>query len=211
MPGRFACYHPPPSRHRIPIATSGSPCRTPRWDTARHDQRFDSLVCPAEHLSRHSPRSVGPVEHALLLVDLHGILVGDVSVGGEFRSGGGRLWSRADVLVRFRNLYRFLPLDLDTGLHLALLAPALCFLAAVFSWLRGPALQHPTTSLRDEVAQGYSSGGNVAMVEAGAGAEGEFVEGAPAPEARPGRRRHAAGGCRSSLRCGSRPTGIRSN
>lgn len=142
MPGRFACYHPPPSRHRIPIATSGSPCRTPRWDTARHDQRFDSLVCPAEHLSRHSPRSVGPVEHALLLVDLHGILVGDVSVGGEFRSGGGRLWSRADVLVRFRNLYRFLPLDLDTGLHLALLAPALCFLAGSS---RGSAARHCST------------------------------------------------------------------
>jgi hypothetical protein len=71
------------------------------------------------------------------------------------------------------------------GLHTAFLgAAALCFLGAAFSWLGGFGLQHSAASLRDDVAEGYSSVGNVAMVDAGA--EGEFVEGAPAPETRPG-------------------------
>ncbi len=63
------------------------------------------------------------------------------------------------------------------GLHLAfLVAAGLCFLGAVFSWLRGPGVQHHVVSLREEVAEGYSSVGEVAMGEVGVGAEGEFVE-----------------------------------
>lgn len=63
------------------------------------------------------------------------------------------------------------------GLHMAfLVAAALCFAGAVFSWLRGPGVQHHGAPLRDEVAEGYASVGDVALVEAGAGAEGEFVD-----------------------------------
>ena len=63
------------------------------------------------------------------------------------------------------------------GLHLAfLVAAGLCFLGAVFSWLRGPGVQHHPVSLREEVAEGYSSVGEVAMGEAGVGSDGEFVE-----------------------------------
>lgn len=88
--------------------------------------------------------------------------------------------------------HSFFPSLIETpfanGLHMAfLVAAALCFLGAVFSWLRGPGLQHPTASLRDEVGEGYSSVGNVAMVDAGAGAEGDFIDVVAADESRPGR------------------------
>jgi MFS family permease len=63
------------------------------------------------------------------------------------------------------------------GLHMAfLLAAALCFLGAVFSWLRGPGTQHHTASLREEVAEGFSSGGEIAMGEVGVGSDGEYAE-----------------------------------
>ena len=78
------------------------------------------------------------------------------------------------------------------GLHMAfLVAAALCFLGAVFSWMRGPGVQLHPGSLRDEVAEGYASVGDVAMVEAGAGAEGEFVGSAGVDE---GERSGALGG-----------------
>jgi MFS family permease len=65
------------------------------------------------------------------------------------------------------------------GLHMAfLVAAALCFIGAIFSWLRGPGVQRHDASLRDEVAEGYASVGDVASVESGAGAESEFVEAA---------------------------------
>jgi MFS family permease len=63
------------------------------------------------------------------------------------------------------------------GLHLAfLVAAGLCFLGAVFSWMRGPGLQHHVSPLREEIAEGYSSVGEVAMGEVGVGSEGEFIE-----------------------------------
>ena len=62
------------------------------------------------------------------------------------------------------------------GLHLAFLAAAgLCFLGAVFSWLRGPGVQHHVSPLREEVAEGFSSVGEVAMGEVGVGSEGDFI------------------------------------
>jgi MFS family permease len=63
------------------------------------------------------------------------------------------------------------------GLHLAfLVAAGSCFLGAVFSWLRGPGAPHLEVSLRDEVAEGYSAVGEVAMGEVGVGSDGEFIE-----------------------------------
>jgi MFS family permease len=63
------------------------------------------------------------------------------------------------------------------GLHMAfLLAAALCFLGAVFSWFRGPGMQHHTQTLREEVAEGFSSVGEIAMGEGGAGSDGEYAE-----------------------------------
>jgi MFS family permease len=58
------------------------------------------------------------------------------------------------------------------GLHLAfLMAGVLCFLAAVFSWLRGrgsgPEGERP---LLEETVEGLAGSGEVAMLEAGAGA-----------------------------------------
>jgi alkylation response protein AidB-like acyl-CoA dehydrogenase len=57
-----------------------------------------------------------------------------------------------------------------------LAAAALCFLGAVFSWLRGPGTQHHSASLREEVAEGFSSVGEIAMSEVGAGSDGEYAE-----------------------------------
>jgi len=56
------------------------------------------------------------------------------------------------------------------GLHLAFyVAAALCLAAAVFSWLRGasPRLQRP---LLEETEEGLAGAGDMAMIEAGAGA-----------------------------------------
>lgn len=63
------------------------------------------------------------------------------------------------------------------GLHMAfLVAAGLCFLGAVFSWLRGPGTQHHESSLREEVAVGYSSVGEMAMGEVAVGSEGDYFE-----------------------------------
>jgi MFS family permease len=58
------------------------------------------------------------------------------------------------------------------GLHLAfLMAAVLCFLAAVFSWLRGGHRTRPAQRpLREETEEGLVGSGEVAMQEAGAGA-----------------------------------------
>jgi MFS family permease len=56
------------------------------------------------------------------------------------------------------------------GLHLAFaMAAALCFLAAVFSWLRGPGTPPVHHSLLQETEEGVAGAGAVAMQEAGAG------------------------------------------
>ena len=63
------------------------------------------------------------------------------------------------------------------GLHLAFIVAALlCFLGAVFSWLRGPGVQHHVAPLRDEVAEGLSAVGEVAMGEVAVGSDGEYVQ-----------------------------------
>ena len=77
--------------------------------------------------------------------------------------------------------HSFFPSLIETpfahGLHLAfLVAAGLCFLGAVFSWLRGPGLQHQVSPLREEVADGYASVGEMVMEEVGVGSDGEFVE-----------------------------------
>jgi MFS family permease len=58
------------------------------------------------------------------------------------------------------------------GLHLAfLMAAVLCFLAAVFSWLRGPGTARASRRpLLQETEDGLAGSGEVAMMEAGAGA-----------------------------------------
>jgi MFS family permease len=68
------------------------------------------------------------------------------------------------------------------GLHMAfLVAAGLCFLGAVFSWLRGPGLQHHVAlSGPEEDEEGFAGVGALAMVEAGVGAPGAILE----PEAR---------------------------
>jgi MFS family permease len=63
------------------------------------------------------------------------------------------------------------------GLHLAFIAAAgLCFLGAVFSWLRGPGVQHELAAPQDEIAEGFVGVGEIAMIEVGVGSDGEFVE-----------------------------------
>ena len=63
------------------------------------------------------------------------------------------------------------------GLRLAfLLAAALCFLAAVFSWLRGPAPVVAPHALSAEIEEGFSGVAGLAMSEAGAGAPGAVLE-----------------------------------
>jgi MFS family permease len=57
------------------------------------------------------------------------------------------------------------------GLHLAFaMAAALCFLAAVFSWLRGKGTPPVHRSLLQETEEGMDGSGEAAMQEAGAGA-----------------------------------------
>jgi hypothetical protein len=58
------------------------------------------------------------------------------------------------------------------GLHLAfLMAAVLCFLAAIFSWMRGGrAAEHARRPLLEETEEGLAGSGEVAMQEAGAGA-----------------------------------------
>jgi MFS family permease len=57
------------------------------------------------------------------------------------------------------------------GLHLAFyLAAVLCFVAAVFSWLRGGTTPHATRPLLEETEEGLAGAGEAAMIEAAAGA-----------------------------------------
>jgi hypothetical protein len=57
------------------------------------------------------------------------------------------------------------------GLHLAFfMAAVLCFLAAVFSWLRGKGTPPVHRSLVEETEDGLDGAGEAAMQEAGAGA-----------------------------------------
>ena len=57
------------------------------------------------------------------------------------------------------------------GLHLAFyMAAALCFLAAVFSWLRGKGTGHQERTLLEDTEEGLAGTGEAAMMEAGAGA-----------------------------------------
>jgi hypothetical protein len=77
--------------------------------------------------------------------------------------------------------HSFFPSLIETpfanGLHLAFIAAAgLCFLGAVFSWLRGPGVQLEMVAPRDEIAEGFVGVGEIAMMEAGVGADGDFVE-----------------------------------
>jgi len=64
------------------------------------------------------------------------------------------------------------------GLHMAfLVAAGLCFLGAVFSWLRGPGVQHHApVPLREEIAEGLTSVAELAMQEAGVAGEGDYFE-----------------------------------
>ena len=63
------------------------------------------------------------------------------------------------------------------GLHMAfIVAAALCFLGALFSWLRGPGNPHETVQLREEVAEGFSLVGEVAMGEVAVGSDAAFFE-----------------------------------
>jgi MFS family permease len=60
------------------------------------------------------------------------------------------------------------------GLHLAFyVAAALCFAAAVFSWLRGGTAVPRVRPLLEETEEGLSGSGDMAMIEAGAGAPTE--------------------------------------
>jgi hypothetical protein len=57
-----------------------------------------------------------------------------------------------------------------SGLHMAFLAAAaLCFLGAVFSWLRGTVRALDRHSLGRETEEGLASVGEIAMAEAGVG------------------------------------------
>ena len=63
------------------------------------------------------------------------------------------------------------------GLRLAfVMAAAMCFLGAVFSWLRGPGHTVPMHSLAREAEEGLAEVGDVAMVEVGAGSGGPAIE-----------------------------------
>jgi hypothetical protein len=71
------------------------------------------------------------------------------------------------------------------GLRLAFIsAAAMCFLGAVFSWLRGPGQSVQMLSSAEEAEEGLAEVGDVAMAEVGAGSGGAYFE----PEATAGTR-----------------------
>ena len=71
------------------------------------------------------------------------------------------------------------------GLRLAfVMAAAMCFLGAVFSWLRGPGQSVQMLTAAEEVEEGLAGVGDVAMAEVGAGSSGAYFE----PEAPAGAR-----------------------
>jgi MFS family permease len=63
------------------------------------------------------------------------------------------------------------------GLRLAfIMAAAMCFLGAVFSWMRGSGHTEVMHSGADEAEEGLAEVGDVAMAEVGAGSAGTYVE-----------------------------------
>jgi EmrB/QacA subfamily drug resistance transporter len=74
------------------------------------------------------------------------------------------------------------------GLHLAfLMAAVCCFLAAVFSWLRGAQRIAPLgETLGEEIEVGLAGAGEVAMAEGGAGASGDLADEVLETSSRPG-------------------------
>jgi hypothetical protein len=58
----------------------------------------------------------------------------------------------------------------------------MCFLGAVFSWLRGPGQSVQMLSVAEEAEEGLAEVGDVAMAEVGAGSGAPYVEpGSAAP------------------------------
>jgi MFS family permease len=63
------------------------------------------------------------------------------------------------------------------GLHMAFIAAAvMCFIGAVFSWMRGGGVQRHGHSMSAEAEEGLASVGDIAMAEAGVGSAGTSVE-----------------------------------
>jgi hypothetical protein len=56
------------------------------------------------------------------------------------------------------------------------MAAAMCFLGAVFSWMRGSGQSTVMHSLADDAEEGLADVGDVAMAEVGAGSAGTYVE-----------------------------------
>ena len=63
------------------------------------------------------------------------------------------------------------------------MAAMMCFLGAVFSWLRGPGRTVPMHSVAEEAEEGLAGVGDVAMAEVGAGSIGAYLEPEPATRA----------------------------
>ncbi|MGD1013371.1 MAG: MFS transporter [Acidimicrobiales bacterium] len=63
------------------------------------------------------------------------------------------------------------------GLHMAFLAAAgMCFIGAVFSWMRGGGVQHHVHSISAEAEEGLAGVGDIAMAEVGVGSAGTGIE-----------------------------------
>jgi hypothetical protein len=63
------------------------------------------------------------------------------------------------------------------GLHMAfLVAAGLCFLGAIFSWLRGPGVQLHAMTGPEEDEEGFTGVGELAMAEIGVGSAGVVFE-----------------------------------
>jgi MFS family permease len=63
------------------------------------------------------------------------------------------------------------------GLRLAfLLAAAVCFIGAVFSWLRGAGQSQVFHTMSDNIEEGLSAAGEIAMSDVGAGSTGVFLD-----------------------------------
>ena len=95
---------------------------------------------------------------------------------------GSHLLSQPGVHAGYLTGRRFFP-DLISGpfghgLRLAfVLAAAMCFLGAVFSWMRGSGQSTVMHSLSAEAEEGLADVGDVAMAEVGAGSPGLYLEG----------------------------------
>jgi hypothetical protein len=68
------------------------------------------------------------------------------------------------------------------GLRLAfVLAAALCFLAAMFSWMRGAGQSTVMRSTATDSEEGLAEVGDLAMSEVGAGSTGSYLDPEPTP------------------------------